>query len=89
VQRVFKQEPWPLLRSNLVSVGIEILQPLVWPLPWFPATTTARCGGVFIALDLAAYAKSIFATILRDVFSGINSWTAHNTASINQQNVVA
>jgi hypothetical protein len=58
------------------------------PLPWFPATT-ARCGGVFIAVDLAAYAKSIFATILRDVFSGINSWTAHNTASINQQNVVA
>jgi hypothetical protein len=46
--------------------------------------------GVFIAVDLAAYAKAIiFATILRDVFSGINSWTAHNTASINQQNVVA
>jgi hypothetical protein len=46
--------------------------------------------GVFIAVDLPAYAKAIiFATILRDVFSGINSWTAHNTASINQQNVVA
>jgi hypothetical protein len=35
------------------------------------------------------YILAVFATILRDVFSGIYLWTAHNTASINQQNVVA
>jgi hypothetical protein len=31
---------------------------------------------------------AIFATILREYFQELNSWTARNTASINQQNVV-
>jgi hypothetical protein len=75
--------------------GLPSLSPVDHLATFGLAATIVPCDhygalrGVFIAVDLAAYAKAIFCRVLRDEFLGLYLWTVHNTAAINQQNVVA